>query len=186
MPFRRQIEPPTDAAVSIEDLREYLRVNDDTPDAEIEASAAAAVAHIENLTGRAIMTQGWELVLDGFPPGTIRLPVGPVQSLDSLTYLDGAGVERSLSAALTNVDAGPIDGRVTSISGWPATANRTGTVTLRWTAGEAVCPPDLAAAIKLLAGHFYANREGVVTGMTATEMPLGVSALVQRHRRFVG
>lgn len=39
-------------------------------------------------------------------------------------------------------------------------------------------------AMLLIIGHYYSNRESVVTGTIATELPLGVEALLYRHRKW--
>ena len=41
---------------------------------------------------------------------------------------------------------------------------------------------SLLAAMRLMLGHLYANREAVVTGVTTAELPLGVDALVRPYR----
>ncbi|AVH37019.1 phage gp6-like head-tail connector protein [Pseudomonas monteilii] len=44
--------------------------------------------------------------------------------------------------------------------------------------------PDVEQAILLLVGHWYANREAVAVGITATEMPLAVERLLWYRKRF--
>ena len=41
---------------------------------------------------------------------------------------------------------------------------------------------SLLAAMRLMLGHLYANREAVVTGVATTELPMGVDALVRPYR----
>ena len=41
---------------------------------------------------------------------------------------------------------------------------------------------QIAAACLLILGHLYANREDVVTGTIATELPKGSEALLTPHR----
>lgn len=40
------------------------------------------------------------------------------------------------------------------------------------------------AAMLLLIGHWYANREAVNVGNITSELPLGVDALLMQHRRW--
>jgi len=51
-------------------------------------------------------------------------------------------------------------------------------------AGESpmVCNKQIKAACLLILGHLYANREDVVTGTIATELPQGSKALLTPHR----
>lgn len=43
---------------------------------------------------------------------------------------------------------------------------------------------DVKAAMLLLIGHWYANRESVVIGETVTQAPLAVEALLQPYRIY--
>ena len=47
---------------------------------------------------------------------------------------------------------------------------------------ELPLPPAVVAAILLLGGHLYENREAVVTGTIATALPLSVQFLVAPFR----
>ena len=44
--------------------------------------------------------------------------------------------------------------------------------------------PDVEQAILLLVGHWYANREEVVIGAAANQVPMGVNALLWTRKRF--
>lgn len=44
--------------------------------------------------------------------------------------------------------------------------------------------PDVEQAILLLVGHWYANREEVVIGASASQLPMGVAALLWTRKRF--
>ncbi|HFS7074847.1 head-tail connector protein, partial [Enterobacter hormaechei] len=43
---------------------------------------------------------------------------------------------------------------------------------------------DVKAAMLLLIGHWYANRESVVIGETVSQVPLAVEALLQPYRIY--
>ena len=43
---------------------------------------------------------------------------------------------------------------------------------------------DVKQAILLLVGHWYANREEVVIGAAANQIPMGVNALLWTRKRF--
>ena len=44
--------------------------------------------------------------------------------------------------------------------------------------------PDVEQAVLLLVGHWYANREAVVTGVTSMAVPLAVDRLLWYRKRF--
>jgi hypothetical protein len=50
------------------------------------------------------------------------------------------------------------------------------------TANELPLPAAVSAAILLMGGHLYANREAVVTGTISTALPLSVQFLLAPYR----
>ncbi|WP_341522206.1 head-tail connector protein [Pseudomonas sp. G.S.17] len=49
-----------------------------------------------------------------------------------------------------------------------------------------VVNPSITAACLLLAGHLYANREDVATGVSVTQMPMGSTFLLMPYRANMG
>ncbi|MBW5800068.1 head-tail connector protein [Halomonas elongata] len=47
-----------------------------------------------------------------------------------------------------------------------------------------VLDDDLTTAMLLLIGHWYENREAVVMGTIATQVPMAVEALIAPYRHF--
>lgn len=47
-------------------------------------------------------------------------------------------------------------------------------------------PASLKQAVLLLAAHFYENREAVLVGITAGDLPFGVISLIRAHREGGG
>jgi len=43
---------------------------------------------------------------------------------------------------------------------------------------------DVEQAVRLLVGHWYANREGVVVGEVSSQLELGVERLLQYRKRY--
>jgi hypothetical protein len=103
---------------------------------------------------------------------TMRLPVWPLQSVDAVQYLDVSGTQQTLATDAYVLDKSARPARLTPAPGqdWPATQCVTGAVTMDCTVGYApsdAAPPDyganvpaaIKAAILLLVGDMYANRE---------------------------
>lgn len=175
----RLVTPPAASAVPLVEAKAHLRVDHDEDDALIAGLVDAATGHLDGWTGvlgRALMPQVWEMTLDRFPRSEIRLPLGPVASIVSISYDDSAGVEQVVESDQYRVDArgwpAPVSG-----AAWPSTA---GAVRVRWTAGTG-CPAPVKHAILLLVGHWYAAREAA--GAALAEMPFGVAALIAPWRR---
>lgn len=108
------------------------------------------------LLGRALITQTWDMVLDGFPCAwrkpfgghrfgngrpryhqeEIRIPLPPLQSIGSIKYLDGNGDEQTVDPATYRIIRGePAYLVPTSSSAWPGGALDHGSVTVRFTCG---------------------------------------------------
>lgn len=170
----RLITAPAVEPVSLADAQEHLRASIGGTDATlIEGYLQAAREVVENHTGRALMPQTWELRLPEFPVGAITLPVPPVMSVTSLRYTSAAGVDTLLASTAYQVEASsgptaqpallwPAVGTV-----WPATQlDDRAAVRVRFQAGYAnagAVPAALRAAILLVLGELYENREASAT-----------------------
>jgi hypothetical protein len=47
-----------------------------------------------------------------------------------------------------------------------------------------IVPADLIGAVKMLAAHYYENREASVVGISAQEIPMGVWSVVTERRAY--
>jgi hypothetical protein len=125
----------------------------------------------------------------------IELPHPPLQSVVSVSYLDGDGVLQSFddggspATPLYAVSApvGPYAARgwVEPLSGsWPIAAERTGAVRIRYTCGYGDTPediPELARGVLcFLCGHFDTFRSAVHEGRHSQviEVPYGVKMML--------
>ena len=183
----RIVTAPLEEPVTLVQARQHLREPPANQDAHILASMYAAREHAESFTGRAFVTQTWELLLDRFPSGReIELPMPPLQSVSSVKYIDQAGVEQTYDAANYHVDAGGTPGRLklTPTASWPSIDDRPNAVTVRFVAGYgamAAVPFTIKAAILLIVGHLFAHREEN-QDFAVHEMPLGAERLLWPHR----
>ncbi len=174
------LSPPAAEPVALQDLKDHLRVDGDAEDGVIAAALASAVRAIEARAGLAIMTQVWRLTLDAAPAETLILPIAPVTSLDAVT-VSGAAVSLSAYEFAPGAPA-----KLRPAAPWPAPANRIGDVVIDFTAGFASAddiPASLTQAVKMLAAHFYENREGAVAARVYS-LPRGVDALIAPWREL--
>lgn len=163
----------------IEDAKAHLRVTHSSEDTLIEALRDAAIGHVERVAGVALAEGTWRWTLRSFP-SRIDLPMGPVTTVDAVTYFDADGAEQTYAdARLVNGSAYPAAG-----GSWPTAYD---SVTVEFTAGLASASdaPELLAAVQLLLGHFYINREAINIGNIVNELPLGVDALIGTYRKVL-
>lgn len=183
--------PPAEALLSVADAKAHLRVDGSDHDAYVQALVAAAEARLDGFAGvlgRALVTQTWRRSFDCFPDGRLqRLPLGPLQSVSSLTYYDTAGSSQTFSASSYHgvTDAiGPaivLDDDAT----WPAIDDRPDAITVTWVCGygaASAVPGPIIQAARLLVGHWFENREAVNVGNIVSHLPLAVDSLIAPYR----
>ncbi len=192
--------------VSLEDIKQHLVLDpDDTSeDARLSSMITAARHACELRTNRSVLGGAAVLVLDGFPHqvphgglfptmsaeaylpdhAQIELSGGTVASYE-ISYVDQAGVSQTLGAGDSNADLSQLPAIVRPATRWPATARRPDAVTVTF----ALSPLDpdklemVRHAIRLIVGHWYANREAVSDSRgTPTELPLSVTWLLEPLR----
>ena len=133
---------------------------------------------VEAETKRALITQTWTMSMDGFPSaGLIEIPKRKLQSITSIKYIDEDGVQQTWDNSLYEVDIKSDPGRVQPIDGetYPATKAKLGAIEIEFVAGYGLAGSDvnqtLIMAMLLSFGHLYQNRESVVIGTIAQEVP---------------
>ena len=196
------IAAPAVEPLTLAEVKKHLRVIDDDEDDLISLYITAARAHVDGesgFLGRALVTQTWELVLDRFPVNEIRVPLPPLQSVVFIKYDDPGGVEQVVSPSDYFVDTVSEPGWIVPVEGaaWPSTISAVNSVRVRFVAGyppTSDSPPDLIrnvpynvkAAMLLLIGGFYANRENTVVGTIVNNLPFGVESLLRPDRVKIG
>lgn len=188
--------PPVAAPVGLVEMKSHLRVIERDGDGValpfedddlIKAYIAAAVDHLDGwagILGRALVTQTWRQDYAGF--GCLRLALGPVASVASVTYFDAANETQTLPPE-TYVKLTDARGAYLSLAPnatWPGTFGRPDAVSVTYVAGQpaADVPAPIKTAIMLLVGNWYANREAS-TETAMTVLPMGVQALLAPYRR---
>lgn len=159
------ITPASTYPVTLAEAKLHCRVDAADDDALITALITAATEMAEQKTGRAIMTQTWELTLDAFPEA-FELTRIPVQSIASVKYYDPTGAQQTLSNTLYAL-YGSDDfgyGCVAPVYGgtWPAPRDQSDAVAVRYVAGyadAAAVPEGIKQWIKLMVSTMYENRE---------------------------
>lgn len=158
------ITAPTTYPVDLATAKLHCRVDASDEDTLLTALITAATEMAEQKTGRALMTQTWELTLDAFPT-SIKLTRVPVQTITSVKYRDTAGVLQTLSGAaytLAQDDFG--FSKISTAYGttWPTTQVRDDAVVVEFVAGytnAAAVPNSIKQWILLMISTMYTNRE---------------------------
>ncbi len=151
----RRIIAPADLPITLDEVRDHIRwepTADD--DALIVQYMRSAVRHFDGAEGmlnRALVTQTWELKLDGFPAAEfpsstgirtreIHIPLPPLQSITSVQYIDTGGVTQTLAVSkykVLNLNSPTRAGRIETAFGetWPSTRHERESVIVTFVAG---------------------------------------------------
>jgi uncharacterized phiE125 gp8 family phage protein len=181
------LEGPSAPVVSLEEAQVHLRSEIAEESALITSLVAAATAQAEAYCRRRFVTQRWRVTFDVFPVGALVVPHPPLASVEAVTYVDREGVMQTLDQSDYAVRAAETPGEIVPAYGmrWPATRDVVDAVAVEFTCGygepDAV-PDSLKRAVLLIVGTLYANRETVVTGTTATELPQSAEWLLGPFR----
>lgn len=193
------ITAPTVEPVTFADMQEHSRVSTTADRALMESYITAARQHLEEVSGRAFITQTWELAFDSFytlerdggvadEDGKIALPRAPLASVTSVTYLDSDGDSQTLATSVYEVDTDSEPGRIGLKYGqsWPAVRSRVmNPIRVRYVAGWTgvhLVPQPIKQAIRLLAAHWYEHRESVIVGAGSSPLPLALDSLLWQFR----
>lgn len=186
----RVVTPPSVEPITLAEARLHLRVDtiggthpDDTL---IERLISAARAWAEKHTGLALAPQTWEAASNSFPADDEILPGGAVDAIVSVKYReDAAGVETTLGASVYYLD--PFDGTLSLAYGesWPSVRAVPNGVRILYTVGVGLVDDDVRAAMLLVIGHLYANREDSAERQISS-IPMGAISLLSLSRVNLG
>lgn len=179
---------PSTAPLSVADAKRHLNIDISADDTLLRNYITAARRHVEEITGRQLITATWVLYMDVWPATTIVLPRPPLQSVTSIQYVDTNGDTQTWSDDNYRVDDDMVPARITEAWGetWPTIRDVTQAITITFVTGygdnASDVPSDMVQAIKLLVGHYYENRESVVVGGVPRRIPDTVKALLSPYR----
>lgn len=91
---------PAELAVTLKDAVAQLREDEEDVDIGMLVTAwlEGIISHAEHLMSRSIITQTWVLKVDKFSD-SIPLPMGTVQAVTHIKYLDSGGAKQTLDAS---------------------------------------------------------------------------------------
>lgn len=192
-----------DEPITLAEARLHLRVDaygsppESDDDEWITAQIPAAREYCERELGRALAPRTLEVGTNAFPAVAVdrtagkafTLPFGPVTSVTSVIYTDSDGVDQTLDSAGYALDPYATPSRVVLTYGstWPAARASLNSVRIRYVTGyvdavesplRPILPRQARAAILLMLGHLYENREATGTDKLL-ELPLGVMSLLE-------
>jgi uncharacterized phiE125 gp8 family phage protein len=115
----------------------------------------------------------------------LELDRPPIQSVESITYVDVNGATQTLDPSIYLVDVATEPGRIYLAPGkiWPPYTSQRNSICVQCVCGyedAASVPNAIKLAIKMVIANFYENREPValVSGTQPYEMPLNIADML--------
>jgi len=182
------ISPPAIEPISLQEAKDHLRLDFNDDDSLIESLLIPAARQFaEDYTHRALITQTLEYSLDDFTK-TIKLPKPPLKYVISINYQDLTQTIVTLDP--TQYQAYPEDTPAIICQSygtiWPVALPVKNAIKIRYIAGYGNpqdIPATLRAAMLLIIGHLYENREeNTIASGTIQTLPMGVKSLLNPHR----
>lgn len=154
--------------VTVEEAKSFMRISHDRLDVEISHSIRTAAQSLRTAIGRDLLSTGWRLMLDHFPRGAtpIRINLGPILTVEQVTYIDPDGEHKTLlpDVDFTAIGLNDLDGATLFPKlgkTWPVFIQHYTTIGVDFYSGfgtvPAEVPEPLRTAILYHVAHQYMN-----------------------------
>ncbi len=181
-----ETEPPLTEPVTLADVKAHLKIEHSDEDGLVTALIAAARRHLEAVTGLALVSQGFRLILDDWPDaGVISLRRYPVQSVEAVLVYDADGVPLTLDPATILLDGRARPARLLLRERIVPQQALNG-IEIDFTAGfpsSAEVPADLVRALLMHVAMMYELRGAISPDQQPAAIPRGYDRLVAPYQR---
>jgi len=180
---------PASEPVTLDEARAFVRMDDTAEDALLTSLITAARLHIEGVTGRALVSESWRLVLDCWPPTRqVQLPVAPLASLTAITAHAADGSSTALALDEVQLAGGDNPAALFLPTGFGdgiILRERQG-IDIDYVAGYGDDPADVPAALRqaalLLVGYWFENRDSPVISEGGSSVPTALDLLLAPYK----
>ena len=185
----RRLTEPTVEPLTLTEAKAHLRVDGTDDDTLITALIGAARSAAESYCNRSFAQASFAIFLDAMPEYGNPIEILPDVSLvTAFTYADSSAVTQSVSSSDYVLDVDRRQLYPVATDPWPYGTRVTIEVTAGpdTTASQQILPDKaVLAAMKLILGDLYENREGQVLGQPIN-INQTVHALLTPHRVGMG
>ena len=167
--------------------KEFLKVDVTADDTIIDNLIAAATESCQIYTNQYFIDTVVTQYSDNWAE-FYTLYKGPVSAITHVKYYDSDDSQQTLASSNYILDGTSKPARIgISVTGsLPNLADRINAVEVKYTVGYGNASTDVPEGIKqavlLTIGNWYENRQSVITGRTATELPLSSQYLLDQYK----
>ena len=179
--------PNTTALIATSDAKLYLKVDISDDDTIIAGLVTAATKSAEEYTNRFFLSTTIEQYATTFAD-IKNLLKSPVSTVVRIQYYDENNSLQTLSSDFWDVTAAvePSQIYLKPNKSFPQIAQREDAVIVKYIVGYGSATTDvplpITQACYLIIGHLYQNRQEVVVGKIATELPFGAKYLLDQYK----
>ena len=161
---------PTTLPLALNDLKDHLRIERDELDYDDDLTILIrqAAEYIESDCHVTLINTQYTAVWDDWPADRLCVPAWPLQTIDSIAYVDGDGDSQTWSSSLYRTSLVQVPGYILPEinQDWPdLQADAIDAVTVTFTAGYGTAATDIPwqiqGMIKLLVAHWFKHREAI-------------------------
>ena len=181
------ITPASTYPVSLTEAKSHLKVDTTADDTYITSIIKAATQLSEEYTNRFFIDTEIEQYASSFVE-LKTLFKSKVSAVAHVKYYDSDNSLQTLSATIydTQLQYEPSQIQLANDKSFPEITKRNDAVVARYTVGYGSAASDVPEIIKqailLTIGNFYQNRNSVVIGRIATELPMNVKWLLDTYK----
>jgi uncharacterized phiE125 gp8 family phage protein len=181
------ITPASTYPISLSEAKSHLKVDTNADDTYIESIIKAATQLSEEYTNRFFIDTVIEQYASSFEE-LETLFKSKVSAVAHVKYYDSDNSLQTLSASVYDAQLNYEPSQIQLVDGqsFPDITKRNDAVLVRYTVGYGSAASDVPEIIKqailLTIGNFYQNRNSVVIGRIATELPLNVKWLLDTYK----
>ncbi len=179
--------PATTPIFTTAEAKAVLKVDVSTDDTVIDNLVAAATESCQIYTNQYFINTVVTQYSDNWT-AFYTLYKSPVSSITHIKYYDTADSQQTLASSNYILDNTSKPARIgIAVDGsLPNLSDRINAVEVKYTVGYGTAstdvPEGIRTAIILTVGNWYQNRQSVITGRTATELPLSSQYLLNQYK----
>ena len=168
------------------EVKTHLKVDTTADDNLIAALIVACTNSAQEYTNRFFLETTLDMFADEWKEISTLLK-SPVTSVDSIKYFDQDDNQQTLDTSVYAFDMVSMPARIflKPNQTFPVLSERKNAIEVRYKVGVSSAS-DVDQAIKqavlLTIGNYYENRQAVVTGTIATELPMNAKFLLDQYR----
>ena len=182
----RLVTAPTTEPLTYAEVKAYLRLNGDDEQSFVTSLITVARQYVETQIWRPLINQAWAMNFDKDELTTqvYNINKAPVTAVNSVTYYDLNNTLQTLSTNQYESDVYSTPARF-RIKTMPQVYDRLNALQVNFNCGyanAAAVPTPIKQAMYMLIGHYYENRQDVVTGTQVNKIDEASEHLLNPYR----